>query len=207
MLKEGRAGRIRFYEARTQGLFKKERQCIARAVAGMESGGNLDKGMIITSLRKEFCKDEAEVIFKRALHKGVLDARGDSFVILIPSMHDWLVSNYALELKRTPKFNWYLVARMTDSEIKARAYECTFNEDPAILLPQLTSDALKRLSSPIGGQEWVFDAVDADTENVIWTAADHNKTMGPSAPTHDQGTSIPPLGPLPDPDHGHGMEQ
>ena len=202
ILKEGRRGRIRFYEARTQGLFKKERQCIARAVAGMEPDGNLDKDTIITSLRKEFSKDEAEGIFKRALHKGVLDARGDSYVIPIPSMHDWLVSNYAPELKRTPKFNWYLIARMTNSEIKARTDEYTFNEDPAILLPRLTSDALKRLPPPIGGQEWVFDAVDVDTEDVILTVAGHNKTVGRSASPYDQGISTPSLGQLPDPDHG-----
>ena len=200
ILKEGRKGRIRFYEARTQGLFKKERQCIARAVAGMEPDGNLDKDTIITSLRKEFSKDEAEVIFKRALHKGVLDARGDSYVIPIPSMHDWLVSNYAPELKRTPKFNWYLVARITNSEIKARTDECTFNEDPAILLPQLTSDALKRLPPPLGEQEWVFDAVDVDTQDVIWTVAGHDKTVGHSDNPFDPPPGEFPLGHSPDPD-------
>ena len=200
VLKEGRKGRIEFYEARTQGLFKKERQCIARAVAGMEPSENIDKDTIITSLRKEFSEDEAEVIFRRALHKGVLDARGDSYVIPIPSMHNWLVSNYALELKRMPKFNWYLVARMTNSEIKARTDECTFNEDPAILLPQLTSDALKRLPPPLGEQEWVFDAVDVDTQDVIWTVAGHDKTVGHSDNPFDPPPGEFPLGHSPDPD-------
>ncbi len=201
-LKEGRAGRIEFYEARTQGLFKKERQCIASAVAGTEPDGNLDKDTIITSLRKEFSKDEAEVIFKRALHKGVLDARGDSYVIPIPSMHDWLVSNYAPELKRTPKFNWYLVARITDSEINSHTNEGPYNEDPAILLPRLASDALKRLPSSISGREWIFNALDVDTKDVIFTVAGHNKTVGRSASPYDQRISTPTLGQLPDTDHG-----
>ncbi len=202
MLKEGRKGRIEFYEARVAKFESKELRCIANAVADVQPGERVSKEKVMHSLLQTFSKDEAEVIFRRALHKGVLDARGDSYVIPIPSMHDWLVSNYALELKRTPKFNWYLVARMTNSGIKARTNECTFNEDPAILLPQFTSDALKRLPPPLDGQEWVFDAVDVDTQDVIWTVAGHNKTVGRPASPYDQGTSIPPLGQLPDPDHG-----
>ena len=201
-LKEGRKGRIEFYEARVDEFESKELCCIASAVADVKPGERVRKKNVMNSLLQTFSKEKAEMIFKRALHKGVLDKRKNDYVIPIPSVHDWLVSNYALKLKRTPKFNWYLVARMTNSEIKARAYECTFNEDPAILLPQLTSNALKRLPSALGGQEWVFDAVDVNTEDVIWTVAGHNKTMGPSAPTHDHGTSIPSLGQLHDPDRG-----
>ena len=179
ILKEGRKGRIEFYEARVAKFESRELHCIANAVADVKPGERVSKEKVMDSLLQTFSKDEAEVIFKRALHKGVLDKRKNDYVIPIPSMHDWLVSNYALALKRTPKFNWYLVARMTNSEVKARAYECTFNEDPAILLPQLTSDALKRLPSPLSGQEWVFDAVDADTGDVIWTTAgENNNTMG-----------------------------
>ncbi len=178
VLEEGRKGRIEFYEARVTEFESKELHCIANAVADVKPGERVSKEKVMDSLLQTFSEDKAEVIFKRALHKGVLDKRKNDYIIPIPSMHDWLVSNYALELKRTPKFNWYLVAWMTNSEVKARAYECTFNEDPAILLPQLTSDALKRLPSPISGQEWVFDAVDADTEDVIWTTAGDNKTMG-----------------------------
>ncbi len=73
--------------------------------------------------------------------------------------------------------NWYLVARMTESEIKAGTDECIFNEDPAILLPKLISDALEQLPPPISGQKWVFDAVDVDTEDVILTVDGRNKTM------------------------------
>ena len=179
-----------------------ELRCIASAVADVKPVERVSKEKVMDSLLQTFSEEKAEMIFKRALHKGVLDKRKNDYIIPIPSMHNWLVSNYAPELKRTPKFNWYLVARMTNSEIKARTYECTFNEDPAILLPQLTSDALKRLPPPLNGQEWVFDAVDVDTEAVIWTVAGHSKTVGPSTSPYDQGTSIPPLGQFPDPDHG-----
>ncbi len=179
MLKEGRKGRIEFYEARVAKFESKELRCIANAVADVKPGDCVSKEKVMDSLLQIFSEERAEVIFKRALHKGVRDKRKNDYIIPIPSMHDWLVSNYALELKRTPEFNWYLVAWMTNSDVKARAYECTFNEDPAILLPQFTSDALKRLPSPISGQEWVFDAVDADTEDVIWTTAgDNNNTIG-----------------------------
>ncbi len=100
-LKEGQKGRIKFYESRAEGLFRTERQCIARAVAGIEPGENVDKRGIIASLRKEFSKDETERIFTLALYRGMLDVRGDRYAIPISSMHDWLVSNYAPSQKCT----------------------------------------------------------------------------------------------------------
>lgn len=177
VLKEGRKGRITFYESRVAQFESRELCCIASAVADVPLGERINKEKVMDSLLQSFSEEKAEEIFERALHKGVFDRRKNDYVIPIPSMHDWLVFNYSPNRERIPEFNWYLVARMTESEIKARTDDCTFNEDPAILLPKLISDALEQLPPPISGQEWVFDAVDVDTENVIWTADGRNKTM------------------------------
>ncbi len=177
VLKKGRKGRIAFYESRVAKFESRELCCIASAVADVPPGERISKEKVMDSLLQSFSGEKAEEIFERALHKGVFDRRKNDYVIPIPSMHDWLVFNYFLNWERTPKFNWYLVARMTESEIKARTDECIFNEDPAILLPKLISNALKQLPPPISGQEWVFDAVDVDTEEVILTIDGRNKTM------------------------------
>ncbi len=100
VLKEGRKGRIEFYEARVAKFESKELRCIASAVADVKPGERISKENVMDSLLQTFNKDEAEVIFKRALHKGLLDKRKNDYVIPIPSMHNWLVSNYAIELKR-----------------------------------------------------------------------------------------------------------
>ena len=49
----------------------------------------------MSSLLQDYGHDEAEKIFRRALHKGILDERDNCFVVPIPSMQKWLVSNYA----------------------------------------------------------------------------------------------------------------
>ena len=95
VLKEGRAGRIEFYEARTRGIPGEQLHCIARVVAGVPSGTSVAKMDLMASLRLDYNHDTAEKIFTLALHKGILDERKNRYVVPIPSMHDWLVDNFA----------------------------------------------------------------------------------------------------------------
>ena len=97
VLEAGRGKRIKFYETRARGLLKKERQCIARAVANVETDGKIDKDMVIASLRDVFSEDKAEEVFVFALRKGIFDLQGDSYVMPIPSMRDWFMDNYFIE--------------------------------------------------------------------------------------------------------------
>ena len=94
VLKVGRMKRIKFYETRAKGLPKKERQCIARAVANIEVDGTIDKDLVLASLRKEFSEEKAEAVFALALRKGTFDLHGDSYVIPISSMRTWFIDNY-----------------------------------------------------------------------------------------------------------------
>ena len=95
VLKEGRKGRIEFYEARTRGIPEEQLHCIARVIACAPSGSSVTKMDIIASLRMDYNPDMAEKIFTLALHKGILDERENRYVVPIPSMHDWLVDNFS----------------------------------------------------------------------------------------------------------------
>ena len=97
VLEAGRGKRIKFYETRARGLLKKERQCIARAVANVEADGKINKDTVIASLRDVFSEDKAEEVFVFALRKGIFDLQGNSYVMPIPSMRDWFMDNYFIE--------------------------------------------------------------------------------------------------------------
>ncbi len=95
VLEQGRTGRIKFYEARTRGIPEEQLHCIARVIACAPSGTSVAKMDIMASLRMDYNHDTAEKIFTLALHKGILDERNNRYVVPIPSMHNWLVDNFA----------------------------------------------------------------------------------------------------------------
>ncbi len=79
---------------------RKERQCIARAMANIETDGTIDKDVVIASLREEFSAEKAEEVFALALGNGIFDLQGDSYVIPIPSMRRWFIANYFIKRDR-----------------------------------------------------------------------------------------------------------
>ncbi len=93
-LEVGEMKRIKFYESRADGIMRKERQCLARAMANAEADGTIDKDMVITTLREVCSAEKAEEVFSLALSNGVFDLQGDSYVIPIPSMRRWFIDNY-----------------------------------------------------------------------------------------------------------------
>ena len=97
VLAAGRTGRSMYYEQRARGLYRGQLHCIARSIADFPAGSHVDHAVIMSSLSQDYGHDEAEKIFRQALHKGILDERDNHFVVPIPSMHDWLVSKYASE--------------------------------------------------------------------------------------------------------------
>ena len=94
VLEVGELKRIKFYKSRADGIMRKERQCIARAMANIETDGTIDKDVVIASLREEFSAEKAEEVFALALGNGVFDLQDDSYVIPIPSMRRWFIDNY-----------------------------------------------------------------------------------------------------------------
>ena len=93
----GEMQRIKFYKSRADGIMKKERQCLARAMVNVETDGTIDKDVIIASLREEFSAEKAEEVFALALGNGIFDLQGDSYVIPIPSMRRWFIDDYLIE--------------------------------------------------------------------------------------------------------------
>ena len=97
VLEVGEMKRIKFYKSRADGIMRKERQCLARAMANVEADGTIDKDMVITTLREVCSEEKAEEVFALALSNGVFDLQGDSYVIPIPSMRRWFIANYYTE--------------------------------------------------------------------------------------------------------------
>ncbi|MCY3630475.1 MAG: ATP-binding protein [Bacteroidetes bacterium] len=103
VLEAGRKGRKAYYNERSYGFPEEERQGLAEAFADISSGESMTRKAILSSLARDFEPDEAKDLFRRAWEKGLLDERGGRYVIPIPSMQDWLISNYGRERISFPK--------------------------------------------------------------------------------------------------------
>ena len=95
VLEAGRGFRSEYYEHRAHGFPEEERQSIARPFRNIPPGEGITLGEIMASLTQEYSEGKSEEIFRRALAKGIIDARSGRYAVPIPSMHDWLVSRYA----------------------------------------------------------------------------------------------------------------
>lgn len=95
VLEAGYARRAAYYKQRARGLDRKLLHCIARSVANVPPGSSVDRTVIMSSILQDYRHDDAERLFRRALRKGILDERDNCYVVPVPSMHDWLVSNFA----------------------------------------------------------------------------------------------------------------
>ena len=95
VLEAGREERATYYEERVRGFHREQLNCIARSIANVPPGSSVDYSVIMSSLMQEYRPDKAENLFHKALKKGILDERENRYVVPIPSMHDWLVSNFA----------------------------------------------------------------------------------------------------------------
>lgn len=100
VLEAGRTGRAAYYKQRAQGFYRKQLHCIARSIVDVPAGGRVDHAVIMSSLLQDYGHDEAEKIFRRALHKGILDERDNCFVVPIPSMQKRLVLIMPVSRKR-----------------------------------------------------------------------------------------------------------
>ena len=97
VLEVGEIQRIKFYKSRAEGLDEDHRMAIARAFASAREDQTQTRKVIMESLVKAVGRQEADTVFRRALHNGVLDHRDGRYVIPIPSMFDWLIDNYFIK--------------------------------------------------------------------------------------------------------------
>ena len=95
VLDAGRELRSEYYERRAHNFDEEQRHCFARPLAHVALGESTTRSAIMESLEQDYSPDEAEKLFRRALRRGILDMRRGRYAVPIPSMHDWLVSNYA----------------------------------------------------------------------------------------------------------------
>ena len=100
VLEVGEMKRIKFYKSRAEGLDEDHRMAIARAFVSVREDQTQSRKAIIESLVKAVGMQEADTVFRRALHNGVLDNRDGRYAIPIPSMRRWFIANYYI--KRDP---------------------------------------------------------------------------------------------------------
>lgn len=95
VLDAGRELRSEYYERRAHDFSRIQRSSLAKLMADDPFGKGLDEENILQSLTQEYGADKAEKLFHRALHCGILHKRRGRYTVPIPSMQDWLVSQYA----------------------------------------------------------------------------------------------------------------
>ena len=95
MLEVGRESRLAYYEHRSSEFSRRQRHSLAKLIANIPLEEGLDKEDILLSLTQEYGEATAEKLFDRALHKGILYKRSGVYAVPIPSMQNWLVTNYA----------------------------------------------------------------------------------------------------------------
>jgi len=96
VMEKGLAGRIQYYKQHIEDFYVDERKHVAKAISCYPSGTPFDRLDIIAHLSKIYGKKESKGIFDRLLEKGVVDEKGsEGYIVPIPSMHTWLVEEYA----------------------------------------------------------------------------------------------------------------
>ena len=95
VLEAGRALRTAYYRGRVEDFDEEHLQSFAKVLVDVPLGGSTTRSAILPPLTQEYGLDEAKELFRRAEEKGIIDRRAGRYVVPIPSMHDWLVSNYA----------------------------------------------------------------------------------------------------------------
>jgi len=96
VMEKGLVGRIQYYKQRIEDFYVDERKHVAKAISGYPSGTPFDRLDIIAHLSKIYGKKESKDIFDRLIDKGVVDEEGsEGYIVPIPSMHTWLVEEYA----------------------------------------------------------------------------------------------------------------
>ena len=95
VLETGRVLRTAYYKQRAEGFVEEHRQSFAKVLVDVPLGESTTRGAILSPLTQEYGPDEAKKLFRRAEEKGILVEMDGRYAVPIPSMHDWLVSNYA----------------------------------------------------------------------------------------------------------------
>ena len=97
VLKKGRTGRVAYYKQRIGGFRGDQIRCLTKSVADITPGKPVEYRDIVSSLKTQYDSGEARQLFQRLLEKGILAKCGIGYAVPIPSMHNWLVNEFARE--------------------------------------------------------------------------------------------------------------
>jgi len=108
VIEKGTQYREKYYQKRMTGVDKRKRQVLAKVFDDVPLGETMDLEDIISVIKEEYSDEEAIKLFMKALERGIIDEREDGdYGIPIPSMHTWLVDEYAKGksqgIQNTPK--------------------------------------------------------------------------------------------------------
>jgi len=93
----GAERREAYYKQRAKGISRKERSSLANLIDTIPLGDGLDREEFETALSQEYDSEKAKSLFNKAVERGILHSQDEIYIIPIPSMRNWLVSNYARE--------------------------------------------------------------------------------------------------------------
>jgi len=105
VLELGRNGRIQYYTQRSDEFDGDEIICLARALSGIRAGDPFTKKLLMSAFGREYATEEAEVLFNKFMEKGVIAKDGQLFCVPIPSMHDWIRSEFDRTQKKLRSTN------------------------------------------------------------------------------------------------------
>ncbi|MCY4205711.1 MAG: ATP-binding protein [Bacteroidetes bacterium] len=93
-LEAGREGRKGYYKQRTDDFRGDQLHCLARCIPKSPREKPAGYRDIMSSLKKEYDKIEAQELFSDFEKKGILEKSGMGYAVPIPSMHTWLKDTY-----------------------------------------------------------------------------------------------------------------
>ncbi len=94
VMETGRKERTKFYKARVQGIQDSVLRCIAHRLREVPPRYSFAREYLTDALTDAYGESKAEELFRRMVHKGVLEEFDNMYVIPIPSMQVWLVENF-----------------------------------------------------------------------------------------------------------------
>ncbi len=95
VLEAGRALRTAYYGGRVEDFDEEHLQSFAKALVDVPPGESTTGSTILATLTQEYGPEEAKTLFRRAQYCGILHKQAGRYAVPIPSMHDWLVTNFA----------------------------------------------------------------------------------------------------------------
>ena len=98
VVEQGRSRRERYYQKRVSRLKKKDLVAFAKLLQRSGKDEALEEEDLVQVFLEDRSREKAELVLRTFLHRGVIaETIGSDFRVPIPSMHNWLVREYATQ--------------------------------------------------------------------------------------------------------------